>query len=75
MNEQGSRRKFTAILVYIEDAQKAEADADGRARYPELAAIPPNGRHISPSIRDALAFRKAHYPQFKTWIEKERNTP
>jgi len=75
MTEHKSRRKFTPVLVYVEDAQKAEAEADGRERYPELAAIPPNGRHISPSIRDALAFRKAHYLQFKTWIETERNTP
>jgi hypothetical protein len=75
MNEQGSRRKFTPVLVLITDAHKAFLDADGRERYPDLATIPPHGRHVSPAHRDIIDFARAHYSMFKAWIANERNTP
>jgi hypothetical protein len=41
----------------------------------DLAAASLHGRHFSPTIRDIIDFARAHYAQFKTWIETERNTP
>ncbi len=68
MSEHKSRRKFTPVDALIEDEQKAFIDDDGRARYPELATTGPRGRHISPALRDGLAFWMAHYDLFLTWL-------
>jgi hypothetical protein len=75
MTEHKSRRKVTEVQALITDEQKAFINADGRSRYPHLAAASLHGRHFSPTIRDIIDFARAHYAQFKTWIETERNTP
>jgi len=75
MSEHGSRRKVTTFLAHITDEQKAFIDADGRARYPELTTIGTYGHHISPALRDALAFWMAHYPQFISWLAHRNVTP
>lgn len=75
MTEHKSRRKVTEVQALITDSQKAFVDADGRARYPDLAATGPHGRHFSPAIRDALAFWMSHYPQFISWLAHRNVTP
>ena len=69
MSEPKSRRKYTEVQALMTDEQKAFVDADGRARYPHLAATGPHGRHFSPALRDLIDFAREHYVMFRAWMD------
>lgn len=72
MSENGSRQKYVRFQAYLTRQQRAFVDADGRARYPELAA---NERHMNPALRDMIDFTEANPTLFLLYLASRNELP